>query len=246
MPDCKPRATPSEQWPEIGRVDPVDAHKYCEVVGGLIYPMMCTMPDICWIVTKLSQYQSSPLAIHWVAVKHAVRYLKGTIGFELCYKKSKNGLNLIGYSDADWASSEDDRHSTLGNCFSLNENGPLVSWKSIKQPTMALYACEAEYIALTAASQEIMYLNQLLSETGLKSYPLIYEDKQGTTTLADNPVNRQRSKHIDIKYYFIHTEVNRGTWMLKCRATEEMIADVMTKPAGKPKLDKFKAFIFGI
>ena len=61
MSDCKPRATPSEQKHEIGRRDPVDAHKYCEVVGGLIYLMMCTRPDIRWIVTKLSQYLSSPL-----------------------------------------------------------------------------------------------------------------------------------------------------------------------------------------
>ena len=248
MSDCKPRATPSEQKHDIGRGDPVDAHKYREVVGGLIYLMMCTRPDICWIVTKLSQYLSSPLTVHWVAVKHALRYLKGTIDFELCYKKSKNGLNLIGYSDADWASSEDDRRSTSGYCFSLTENGPLVSWKSRKQPTIALSTCEAEYIALAAAAQEILYLSQLLNEIGfqLKFHPVIYEDNQGTIALANNPVNRQRSKHIDIKYHFIRTEVNRGTLMLKYCPTEDMIADVMTKPANKAKLDKFKAFIFGI
>ena len=210
--------------------------------------MMCTRPDICWIVTKLSQYLSSPLAVHWVAVKDKLRYLKGTIDFELCYKKSKNGLNLIGYSDVDWASSEDDRRSTSGNFFSLTENRPLVPWKSRKQPTIALSICEAEYIALLAAAQEILYLSQLLSEIAfqLKFHPMIYEDNQGIIALANNRVNRQRSKYIDIKYHFIRTEVNRGTLMLKYCPTEDMIADVMTTPANKAKLDKFKAFIFGI
>ena len=130
----------------------------------------------------------------------------------------------------------------------MTENGPLVSRKSEKQPTVALSTCEVQYIAIAAAAQEIMYLSQLLSEIGLqlKFHSVIYEDNQGTIALANNPVNRQRSKHIDIKYHFIRTEVNRGTMMLKYCPTEDMIADVMTKPANKAKLDKFKAFIFGI
>ena len=46
---------------------------------------------------------------HWIALKHVLRYLKGTLDFELCYRKCDDGLTLIGYSDADWASSTDDR-----------------------------------------------------------------------------------------------------------------------------------------
>ena len=105
----------------------------------------------------------------------------------------------------------------VGYCFRLTENELLISWKSRKQPKNALSTCEAEYIALAAAVQEIMYLTQLLSEIGfqLKCYPVIYEDNQGKIALTNNPVNRQRSKHIDIKYHFIRTEVNRGTLMQK-------------------------------
>ena len=61
MYDCKPRATPSEQKLECSGEEFGDVKKYREAVGSLIYAMMCTRPDICWIITKLSQYLSKPL-----------------------------------------------------------------------------------------------------------------------------------------------------------------------------------------
>ena len=149
--------------------------------------MMATRPDICWAVTKLSQHLSNPLETHWVAAKHVLRYLKATAHYDLCYTKHKDGLKLVGYSDADWASSND-RRSTSGYGFALHEQGPLISWKSRKQPTVALSSCEAEYIALAAAVQESLYLSQLIIDLGVCSQSesvLIYEDNQGTIALAN-------------------------------------------------------------
>ena len=250
MSDCKPRSTPSEQKLECNddHEIEIDPRMYREVVGSLIYAMTCTRPDICWIVTKLSQYLSKPSNVHWVAAKHVLRYLKGTQDYKLCYRKCEGNLSLIGYSDADWASSLDDRRSTTGYCFSLTECGPLISWKSRKQPTVALSTCEAEYIALAATIQEGLYLIQLLNEMdkGCQyGFAKIFEDNQGTIALSKNPVNRQRSKHIDIRYHFIRTELNNGRVVVVYCPTEDMIADIMTKPATKFKLNKFKAFILG-
>ena len=72
--------------------------------------------------------------------------LKGTLDYKLCHRKCDDGLTLIGYNDADWASSTDDRHSISGYCFSLNRTGPLISWKSRKQLTVAVSSCEAELL----------------------------------------------------------------------------------------------------
>ena len=58
---------------------------------------------------------------HWIALKHVLQYLKGTLDFELCYRKCDDGLTLTGYSDADWASSTVDRLSISGYCFSLKK-----------------------------------------------------------------------------------------------------------------------------
>jgi len=248
MSDCKPRSTPCEQKLEDSDEGPADPRRYREAVGSLIYAMTCTRPDICWIITKLSQYLSKPLKVHWVAVKHVLRYLKGTLDYKLCYRKCDDGLTLIGYSDADWASSTDDRRSTTGYCFSLNKAGPVISWKSRKQPTVALSSCEAEYIALAATVQEGLFLTQLLKDisVGCEYEPvLIFEDNQGTIALSKNPVSHQRSKHIDIRYHFIRTELNNGKIAIKYCPTADMVADVMTKPATKFKLEKFRSFIFG-
>ena len=83
-----------------------------------------------------------------VAAKHVLRYLRGTIDYELCFKKCDGDLNLVAYSDSDWASSLKDRQSTTGYCFSLSNSGPLISWKSRRQPTVALSTCEAVYICI--------------------------------------------------------------------------------------------------
>ena len=159
--------------------------------------------------------------------------MKGTAHYEMCFRKCENGLRLMGYSDSDWASSAEDRRSTSGYCFFvvfLTEEGPLISWKSRKQPVVALSTCEAEYIALTAAVQEALYLRQFLNDIGMNhqgQLPVIFEDNQGTIALANNPVNRQRSKHIDVRYHFIRSELNKGKFELKYCPTDEMLADLI-------------------
>ena len=113
---------------------------------------------------------------------------------------------------------------------------------------MALSSCEAECVALASAVQESLYLRQLMKGIDRKGHydsVLIFEDNQGTITLANNPVNRQSSKHINIKYHFIFSEVHRGRVSLEYCPTAEMLADLMTKPATKFQLQKFKLKIFG-
>jgi hypothetical protein len=75
---------------------------------------------------------------------------------------------------------------------------------------------------------------------------LIRVDNQGAINLARNPVHHQRSKHIDIKYHFIRSEIQVGIISLKYVPTEDNIADVFTKPASKGKLEKFKHFMLGL
>ena len=86
-------------------------------------------------------------------MKHVLRFLKGTIYHKLIFRKSENSLSIDGWCDADWASSHD-RKSISGYCFYLFNKSPLISWKSRKQPTVALSTCEAEYMALVSAIQE--------------------------------------------------------------------------------------------
>ena len=104
------------------------------MVGSLIYGMTCTRPDLSYVVSKLSQNVSKPTNADVVMLKHVFRYILGTIDHKLNFKKTRNGLLLSGYCDSDWGSSPD-RRSMSGYCFSLNPEGPAISWKTKKQET---------------------------------------------------------------------------------------------------------------
>ena len=179
MTNCK--SLPSEQKLIFSEnAEPFDSTKYREAIGSLIYAMTCTRPDISWIVTKLAEYSQNPTVDHWTAVKHVFRYL--TLDYKLSFQKYDDCLTLTGFSECHWGGSED-RKSTSGYCFLLNKNGGAISWKSRKQPTVALPTCDAEYIATCVAIQEAKFLTQLLNEIDVeKVEPVtLFVDNQSTT-----------------------------------------------------------------
>ena len=137
------------------------------------------------------------------------------------------------YADADWAGDIDDRHSTSGNAC-IMANGA-VSWMSKKQPVVALSTAEAEYVSLCFATQEAIWLRQLLTDIGQPpaDATVIWEDNQAAISLAKNPVSHARTKHIDTRYHFIREEVQNGVIALKYIPTKQMVADILTKPLAK-------------
>ena len=132
----------------------------------LIYLMVSTRPDISYTVSVLSRFMQEPRELHWRCVKRLLRYIKTTKDYCLIYTKNKTSkYELVGYSDADYAGSIDDRKSTSGYVFKLNNC--IFRWNSAKQKTVSLSTTEAEYIALTTAIKEALWLNQLLKELNL-------------------------------------------------------------------------------
>ena len=111
--------------------------------------------------------------------------------------------------------------------------GAAISWKSRKQSCVALSTAEAGYIALSAAVQEALWLQQLTSDlfnTHAKAMT-IFEDNQSTIVLAKGQHTHGRTKHVDIKYHFIHVrdEVEAGRIKISYCPTKEMIDDMFTK-----------------
>ena len=253
MDKCNPRQTPCEPNLDAyksGDDDTTphdDIRRYREIVGSLVYAMTCSRPDLSWTITKLSQHLACPTNTDWMIIHQVLRYIKGTTDHKLTFRKSSNGPELIGHSDSDWASSKDDRKSTTGYCFTLNSNGPVLAWKSRKQPTVALSSCEAEYMALTNATQEAMFLRNLLTDFGINvTLPiLIRGDNLGSLDLVRNEVSNDRSKHIDIKHHFIRDKYREGLINITHIPTNENVADIFTKPATKQKLIVFAPKLFG-
>jgi hypothetical protein len=163
MMDCKSMDTPMNTF--IRKVkdpnsDPVDPSLYRQLIGSLMY-MVNTRPDICFVVNTLSQFQVEPRHEHWIAAKHVLRYIRGTINYGLRYTASSD-IQLHGFTDSDWVGSAEDRKSTSGMCFSLGS--AMISWGSRKQKSVTLNAVEAEYIAACEACTEAIWLRKLISD----------------------------------------------------------------------------------
>jgi hypothetical protein len=238
MENCKPAATPMEPNARFTKLEPgepcVEKQQYQATIGCLTYAMTSTRPDLASAVGMLSQYMSNPGEQHWVGVKRVLRYLKGTLSYGLRFHGSSSQLSFCGYSDANWGGDPDDRLSTSGYAFMLA--GACISWSSKKQRSVATSSTEAEYVALSLASQECVWLRNLLLDIGFEqsNATVLYEDNQGAIELARNPKHRGRSKHIDIRYHFVRELLQRNVISVVYCPTNEMLADVMTKPVPKP------------
>lgn len=175
-------------------------------------------------------------------MKRIIRYLRGTAELGLLYEKYSN-KSIVGYSDADWAGDIVDRKSTSGYIFTLN--GAAVSWKSKKQACVSLSTAEAEYMALSNAAQEAVWIQRLLEEVdGTTNKPItIYEDNQSTIFMSQNPQFHGRAKHIDIKYHFIREQISTNAIELKYCKSEEMIADILSKELGRLQFEKLRKLI---
>ena len=207
----------------------VDRLNYQSMVGSLLYAAVATRPDIAQAVSAVAKFSAEPTVAHLTAAKRILRYLKGIIYACLLYSKSGN-VEMRAYSDADWAGDQDDRHSTSG--FVCQLSGGAISWSSKKQATVALSTTEAEYIALCATAQEVVWLRRLLSELGVQMFnpTEVMEDNQGAIAMGRNPVNHNRTKHIDIRYHYVREAVDDGIITMTYCPTKEMIADALTKP----------------
>ena len=244
MERCKPVATPLEVGKKLQKTtdeDQIfhDTSLYQQAIGCLTYAATTTRPDIAAAVSSLSQYMSNPSVDHWVGVKRVLRYLRGTINYGLRFT-SKDGNELVGYSDSDWAGDVDTRRSTSGYVFFVGNS--LISWSSKKQPTVAKSSTEAEYVALSTATQEAIWLRRLLSDLHFRSPrpTVINEDNQGAIELSRNPKHHNRVKHIDIAYHFARERVESGEIEIAYCPTEEMIADVMTKGLSRFQFEKLR------
>ncbi|KMQ88472.1 retrovirus-related gag-pol polyprotein [Lasius niger] len=209
---------------------------YRELIGMLMYLSVCTRPDIAYTVSYLGQFNCCYNETHWKSAKRVLRYLKGTSKVGLCFKRADK--DLIGYADADWANCLDDRRSYTGYVFTLFDS--IVSWESRKQRTTALSSTEAEYMAISDAVKEAIYLQRFIKDLGfqLPSTLKIFNDNNGARKLAENPVFHARTKHIDVRHHFVREVLNSGILKIEYAPTEIMPADILTKGLPKPKHEK--------
>ena len=202
---------------------------YASVVGSLMYAQVCTRPDISFIVGMLGRYLSNPGMDHWKAAKRVLRYLQRTKDYMLTYRKS-DVLEIIGYSDSDFAGCQDSYRSTSGYIYLLA--GGAISWKSAKQTLVTSSTMAAEFVACFEASDHAIWLQNLV--TGLRiigiERPLkLYCDNKSAVLYSNNNRSSTKSRHIDIKFLIVKERVQNGKIAIEHIGTNSMIADPLTK-----------------
>ena len=131
-----------------------------------------------------------------IALQRIIKYVKATANFGVWYSKDTNDV-LAGYFDVDWAGNVDDRKSTLGGCFYVGNN--IVSWMSKKQNSISLSTVEAEYIVVGSCCTQLLWMQKLLLDYGIRQEHLtIYCDNTSTINISKNHVQHSRTKHIEI------------------------------------------------
>lgn len=239
--DCNAVSTPMVPNTRL-RVDdcpPKEEHNeertttYRSLIGGLRYLADMTRPDIAFAVGELSRFLNNPGEVHMQAAKRVLRYLKGTKHWKVRFDCNKE-LTLFGYSNSDWGGDLDTRRSTSDYIFKMC-GGP-VSSKSKKQKMVTVSSTEAEYVAGSKAAQDAVYLRQILADLGFKQEEptILYEDNEGCIAFSQNPGNRERTRHIDIRYHNLRGRVADGTVRLVPCATGNMVADIFTKALPAP------------
>ncbi|PKA64902.1 Retrovirus-related Pol polyprotein from transposon TNT 1-94 [Apostasia shenzhenica] len=217
---------PSRNGIHLSKMQCPKNHK---TVVSLIYALLCTRPDICFVVGVVSRYQSNPELNHWVAVKYILKYLRRIRNYMLVY--FGGDLIPIGYTDSDFQLDRDSRELTSGTVFILG--GGAIIWRSIKQSCITDSTMKAEYAVAYEAAKESIWLCEFLRDLEVipdMHKPIrLYCDNSGAMANVKESRNHRKGKHIERKFYLVREIVSRGDVSVEKIASVNNIADPFTK-----------------
>ncbi|GJZ06378.1 hypothetical protein Tco_0540171 [Tanacetum coccineum] len=192
---------------------------YASAVGSILYVVRCTRPDVAFAQNLVSRYQQNPGKLHWVAVKHILKYLRNTRDMFLVY-----GGNT-------------DTELNTGYVFVVN--GGAVDWKSKKQTTIAMSATQAEYMAASEAAMEAVWIRKFVGDLGvmpsIKEPINMYCDNSAAIIFAKDSGIMKGARHFLRRYHFVREQVESGEIKILKVHTDDNLADPFTKalPRGK-------------
>lgn len=237
MSDCKSVNTPIIVSESSEESESKISFPYRAAVGSLLYLSSKTRPDISFAVGFCARSVSDPKPNDCGNVKRILRYLKGSSSKGLWFKRGGNMHNLLMYSDADYANASD-RKSTSGYVCYLN-NAPIV-WCSRKQSIVSLSSTESEFISAAESVKEVIFLRSFMSELlGYVPSVKLFVDNTSAIALMKKGIFNKRSKHIDVKYHYVHDLIESKVIDVTHISTDEQTADIFTKPLLKNKFQKF-------
>jgi histone deacetylase 1/2 len=242
MEDCNPVPTPCQAgivWTKQDSPQVADSAQDCTQYRALValanFIANWTRPDITYTVNKLCKYMANPGAVHWQALKHLLRYLKGTVnvGLTFNFTIASNPQGLHGYTDASYADCPDTGKSTIGYVFFYG--GAILSWFSKLHTFVTTSTNHSEYAALAQGAKEAQWFVYLFEqlEPQVKHTPVpLFVDNSGVISLVFNPVDHQANKHIRLNCHYARELTDLKIIAPQRVPTDKNLADSFTKPLG--------------
>ena len=248
MKDCKPIGTPAiaDSGRKEGEEDlNVRQHAQCrQIIGSLQYLTTRTRLDIASAVGVCAKKVSCPNRDDWANAMRMLRCLKGTTNYGLKYARTNSGeVELMAYADADFAGDMKERKSTSG--FVLKVNDCSISWRSKKQKEIATGTADAECVAVCYCCKELVWLRRLLKEFGWSQQrpTTVHEDNQACIAWVKEEGTLSKTKHMELKYHYSRRLQRKKVVKLKYCPTDEMQADMLTKPLNKSQFVKIRELV---
>ena len=231
------------------------------VLGITSYISQRTRPETLVHNSMLASKQSNPNANDYQLLKHLVKYLYTTRKLRQHLKRndtqSRGGiaqqLRIIATCDSDYAGCPITRRCMSGlditlnihndDTFPLQTSIPILS-RAKRQETVSNSSNEGELKSAIAAAKVLVYLQNVLEfvEPNL-AVPRLYCDNKGAIHMAHGIGKRKRSKHIDVKHFYIRELISNGKITLHHIDTDDNVSDAMTKSLGKNKFLKFRGLL---
>jgi hypothetical protein len=243
-----------------------DPKQYASLIGSLMYLATISRPDISHAISQLCCYMAKPSIAHWKAAQSVLYYLNTTSDYGLWFKANPENDSLIGYCDASYNSDIDTRRSYTGYCFKFYDS--LISWQSKLQPCVALSTTQSEYMAISAAGREGVWLRRLVAEIisdyifipmnvgaatiqlkfdttsknqdDILSAQIIYSDSTSAIALVKNNYTSKDTKHIDKVHHWAREQVELKRLNYQYIKTSDNISDIFTKNLDRIKFTKFR------
>nr|GEV33944.1 ribonuclease H-like domain-containing protein [Tanacetum cinerariifolium]GEV34221.1 ribonuclease H-like domain-containing protein [Tanacetum cinerariifolium] len=229
MQHCNPCKTHVDTESKLGSDgDPVSDLTLYRSLAGVLQYLTFTRPDISYAVQQICLYMHDPRDPHFTALKRILRYVRETLDHGLQLHVSSTS-QLTAFTDADWDGFLVTPRSTSGYCVFLGDN-PL-SWSAKRQVTLSRSSAEAEHRGVADVVAETAWIQNLLLElhASLTTATLVYCDNVSAVYLSTNPVQHQRTKHIEIYIHFVRDYVASGQVRVLHVPSRFQYADIFTK-----------------
>ncbi|GMF18948.1 unnamed protein product [Phytophthora fragariaefolia] len=232
------RGAECEKLPVTGGAEVATVKRFQSLVGNLMWVSRCTRPDIAFAVHKASRRTHHPTVDDRKLAKRVLRYLGGTKELRLRMRGNKKAgelLEVVAYSDADFAADKEDRKSVTGGLVTVD--GKPVSWTCRKQGGVSLSTMEAEYTAASVMATVLLGVRELLGELRVKHevpMALRVENQAALKQLEGEGVSA-KAEHVDVRIKFVGDYTKRGAPKPEYCEGENMPADGMTKAVEAPR-----------